>query len=454
MVRSFTKGSPVLLILSFSIPLFLGNFFQQFYSLADTFIVGRMLGKFALAAVGSTNSLNLFFFWFIYGFSFGASLMVSRRMGASDMDGVRRSFAINIVICTVMALTLMTVGVLSVRGLLKFLNTPPEIIDDAYSYIVIIFWGIPLLLLFNMLSNVIRAVGDSRTPLYFLIISCVLNIILDVVFITFFHSGLRGVAFATLISQSVSSLLCVVFIVKKLPVLKLTAKDWRFTGKEIVEHIKTALPVGFQGSIIAIGFMSVSFFLNRLGVPAVAAFTAGSRIDATVTVIIHSLGTAMATFTAQNYGANKPERIRKGIFQISIITYIYCIVTAILFIFFGHHFAGLFLMGASPGTIDMSHTYLIINSSFYILLATLAIFRGALQGMGNNLAPTLAGIMELIMRVFASIVFSRLAGFTGLCFACPLAWFGSLLPLTIALVNGVYKHDKLLPPYISNLSFF
>ena len=432
MVKSLTKGNPALLILFFSIPLFIGNIFQQAYSLADIYIVGRFLGKNALAAVGSTGSINLLFFYFVYSFSFGASLIISRFFGAGNMAGVRKSFAVNIVICACLAIILTGLSVLCVRRLLEFMNTPEEILDDAYSYIVIVLCGMPFLLLFNMLSNVIRAVGDSRSPLYFLVISCVLNIVLDVVFIRNFLLGVRGLAYATLISQLAAGLLCIVYIVKKLPVLHLTREDWKFSPTDIMEHLKLALPIGFQGSIISIGFIVVSFFLNRLGVAAVAAFTAGSRIDSTAAVLLQSVGTAMATYTAQNYGANQPERIRRGILQVSIIACAYSVIIAILFFFFGRSLSAQFLQGASPGTLDMSHSYLIINSSFYILLSMLFIFRSSLQGMGDSLSPTIAGIMELVMRVFAAIVFSRIAGFTGLCFAGPLAWFGSLIPLVIS----------------------
>ncbi|MCL2266989.1 MAG: MATE family efflux transporter [Treponema sp.] len=442
MEKNLTTGSPVKLILAFAIPLYIGNLFQQSYNIADIFIVGRTIGLDALAAVGCTGSINFLVIGFINGFGIGASVITSQRFGAGDVEGVRKSFASTIVISAGLAAVLTTISVLCARPLLVFLSTPAEILDNAYNYIVIIFYGIPTAMLFNLFANVMRAVGDSRTPLYILAFACVLNIALDLVFILVFNTGLGGVAFATVIAQFVSGMLCIPVILKKLPVLKLGAKDWNFKHGEISRHLKLALPVGFQMSIIAIGSITVTFALNQLGTSAVAAFTAAGRIDVLAYLILFSFGGAMTTYSAQNYGAKRPDRIRKGILHISIIACSYSVVIALVFVFTGDFFPALFLGRESPGTLSMASSYLVICSSFYIFLAMLFIIRQSLLGMGDSVTPTIAGVMELAMRIFAAIILGRYFGFTGICYANPLAWAGAIIPLVIAYIIRIKKISK------------
>ena len=439
MERNLTIGSPVKLILSFAIPLYIGNLFQQSYNIADIFIVGRIIGLDALAAVGCTGSINFLILGFINGFGIGASVITSQRYGALDMDGVRRSFAATIIISAGLAVSFTAVSVLCARPLLVFLSTPPEIIDNAFNYIIIIFYGIPTAMLFNLFANVMRAVGDSRTPLYILAFSCVLNIVLDLVFILILKTGLSGVACATLIAQLTSGLFCIPVIFKKLPMLKLRKTDWKFNRGEISKHLKLALPVGFQMSIIAIGSITVTFALNQLGTTAVAAFTAAGRIDVLAYLILFSFGGAMTTYSAQNYGAKKPDRIKKGVFQISVIACAYCIIIFLVFIFTGDFFPALFLGRESAQSLFMASRYLIICSSFYIFLAMLFIIRQSLLGMGDSVTPTIAGVMELAMRIFAAIFLGGMFGFEGICYANPLAWIGALIPLIIAYFIRIKK---------------
>jgi putative MATE family efflux protein len=446
MVKNLTTGNPALLILSFAIPLFIGNVFQQSYNMADAFIVGRTLGLDALAAVGCTGSINFLIIGFLFGFCSGATVLISQRFGAGDMAGVRRSFTAIIVISTGVAIALTVLSVSLVKPLLLLMKTPPEIIDNAYRYIVIVFWGIPAAMLYNILSSVMRAVGDSRTPLVLLSIACVINILLDIFFILILHTDLRGVAFATVIAQMISGLLCIPVIIKKFPVLKIKKDDWRFDHSEISKHLKLSLPVGFQMSIIAIGAITVTFAINMLGTVALASFTAASRIDMTAAMILQSFGVAMTTYSAQNYGACKFDRIRQGIFQISLIACSYCIIMVLLFLFTGSFFPGIFLGKESPLALAMAGKYLIINSSFYMLLAMLFIIRQSLLGLGDSFTPTIAGIMELGMRVFAAIFLGKIAGFTGICFANPLAWAGALIPLVISFIIHIKKYSNLDTP--------
>lgn len=439
MTKNLTVGNPAILILSFAAPLFAGNLFQQCYNMADTIIVGRTIGVEALAAVGCTGSINFLILGFVIGFTQGASIITSQRFGAGDASGVRRSFAVSILLGVGLTLVLMLISMLSALPLLRLLQTPPEILDGAYSYIVVIYGGIGAAILFNLCSNVMRAMGDSRTPLIFLVIACIINIILDFLFILIFHTGVAGAAYATVIAQLLAGLLCIPVLIKKIPLLRITQEDWRgITGAELLTHIKGALPMGFQMSIIAIGIVTVQFALNQLGISAVAAYTASQKIDQFATMPMASFGAAMTTYAAQNYGARKIDRIRKGLIQCSLMSCAFSFLMGLFYFFAGHHLAALFI-GREPETLALAHRYLQINGSFYLFLACLFIFRQTLQGLGNSLVPTIAGIMELLMRTFAAIILSAHFGFIGICFAGPLAYIGACIPLTSAIIFTIKK---------------
>jgi len=442
MVKNLTVGTPVIQILTFAIPLFIGNIFQHSYNIADTFIVGHLIGSNALAAVGSTGSISFLIIGFINGFGIGAAILTAQRFGAGDSEGVRKSFAATIIASTGFAVVLTIISVLCARPLLEFLQTPAEIIDDSFGYIVTIFIGIPTVVLFNLFSNVLRSVGDSRTPLYFLAIACVLNIVLDLVFILVFNTGLWAIALATVISQFVSGMLCLLFIIKKMPLLYLTKSDWVIDKSEISKHLKLALPVGFQMSIIAIGSVTVTYALNQIGTTAIGAYTAANRVDLLAFMILYSFGGAMTTYSAQNFGAGKFDRIRKGIAHISIIACIYCFVIAAIFYFSGHFFPSIFLGNETAEILSMARFYLIVNSFCYIFLAMLFIIRQSLMGMGDKVTPTLASIMELTMRILAALILGEAFGFPGICFANPLAWAGAMIPLTIAFIIKMKKLRK------------
>ncbi|MDR3284293.1 MAG: MATE family efflux transporter [Treponema sp.] len=442
MTKNLTVGNPARLILSFAIPLIIGNMFQQFYSMADSFIVGRTLGMNALAALGCTGSINFLVLGFVMGVTQGASIITSQRFGAEDKRGIRRSFATGMLLGIAVTVILMALSITGIKPLLRLLRTPADIIEDAHSYIVVIFWGMPVMLLFNLCSNVMRAVGDSRTPLVFLVIACVINIILDYVFILAFGLGVRGAAYATVIAQALAGAACIPVIVRKLPILRITRDDWRHIDTyEFFVHAKMAIPVGFQWSIIAIGAVAVTFALNGLGATAVAAYTAGQKIDQFAGMPLNSFGAAMTTYTAQNYGARRIDRIRTGVFQGLLMAAAFSIVMGAVFIFFGRHMVALFL-GDAQEAINMGATYLKVLGFFFVFLAGLYATRQPLQGLGNSLIPTLAGIMELFMRTFAAIILTDLFGFTGLCFASPLAFIGALVVCAAALGVTLKKLNR------------
>ncbi|MDR2754395.1 MAG: MATE family efflux transporter [Planctomycetaceae bacterium] len=446
MIKDLTQGSPIKLIVLFTIPLLIGNLFQQFYNIADTFIVGRTIGMNALAAVGCTGCLMFLVIGYIFGFTSGTAIITAQRFGAGDMAGVRRSFVVNLILGAFMAIILTIIGVIFARPLLSLMRTPPEIFEDAYQFIVIIFYGLATSMLFNVLSNSLRAVGNSQTPLWFLIISSVLNIILVYCFICGLKMGVQGAALATVLAQLVSGLLCLPYILKKGSVFQLTKSDWQFDYGELWEHLRIGLPMGFQLSIIAIGVVVLQFALNKLGAVPVAAFTAAQRIDMVAVLPLMSFGITMATFTAQNYGAQKIGRIRNGVFQCVVISVSYSILIGLILIFYGDYFSEFFIT-ANPNAVMLSHKYLIVNGSMYFILSLLFIFRYSLQGLGKNVVPTLAGIMELVMRIFAALILTHYWGYLGACIANPLAWFGACVPLVVAFIISIRQltHDAAVP---------
>ncbi|MDR0663757.1 MAG: MATE family efflux transporter [Spirochaetaceae bacterium] len=432
MTKNLTVGPPGALIIAFAIPLVIGNLFQQLYNMADSFIVARTIGMEALAAIGCTGSIAFLILGFIMGVTSGAAIITSQRYGAEDEDGVKKSFAASVVISGAVTVLLMALSIGTLRPLLSLLNTPAEVYEDAYRYFVVILWGMPALTLFNLLSNMMRAAGDSKTPLYFLVLACVINIILDYIFILVFKSGVIGAAIATVIAQFFSGVACIPVIKKRFPLFALTGDDFRVDRAEVLRHIKIALPVGFQWSIIAIGAVAVTFALNGLGYAAVAAFTTGQKIDQLATMPLSSYGQAMTTFAAQNFGAKKYDRIKKGVAQGLVIALGFSAVMGAVFFIFGSDIAAVFLKGEQEA-IRLAHRYLKIIGVFFPLLALLFCIRQTIQGLGDSLVPTIAGVMELLSRGFAALILTSFFGYTGLCFASPLAFVGALIPLVIAL---------------------
>ena len=420
MTKTLTEGNPAKLIFFFSLPLIIGNIFQQFYSMADTLIVGRTIGVNALAAVGCTGSITFLILGFVQGLTSGLSIITSQKFGAKNEDDVRKSFAASILISSAVAIITTILSVLLARPLLELLQTPSEIIDDAWAYLVIIFLGIPATVLFNLLSNAVRALGDSKTPLYFLIFACCINIILDLVFILYFHLGVVGAGIATILSQLLSGILCIFFIIKKVPILWLKKTDFQMHYEVITSHLSIALPMAFQMSIIAIGSLMLQFALNGLGAASVAAYTASQKIESIATMPLGSFGTAMATYAAQNYGAGKFSRIRKGVFQCILMSGSFSILSGAINVIAGSQLTSIFVGSQETEVLSLSHTYLVISGCFYFALALLFIYRFTLQGLGKSFIPTVAGIMELIMRAVGALVLTGAFGFAGACASNPL----------------------------------
>lgn len=442
-MRDLTKGSPAKLILMFSVPLLIGNVFQQFYNMVDMIIVGQTLGKNALAAVGATGSLTFLIIGFAQGLTAGLAIITAQRYGAKDYRGLKKSFAASVVISLIVTIVLTVLSLVFIHPMLQLMQTPPEIIDQAQTFISIILLGIFASMSFNLLSNVIRALGDSRTPLFFLIIAVIINVVLDLIFIILFGMGVEGAAIATVIAQVSSSVLCLVYIKKKIPLLQLRKKDFSFDKEEIRVHLNAALPMAFQSSIIAIGAIVLQAALNSLGTDVVAAQAAASRIDQFANQPMMSFGIAMATFSAQNYGAKEYGRILKGVKQTLMMSIGFSLVAGATVIFFGHSLMKLFVSSSETRVFELAQTYFNINGSLYWILAILFILRYTLQGLGQSKIPTIAGMMELLMRSFAAIILTGMLGYAGAAAASPLAWAGSVAVLLYSYLRSMKQLKQL-----------
>lgn len=432
MAKDMTSGKPIKLIWNFTIPLLIGNLFQQLYNMADTFIVGRTIGVHALASVGSTGSIIFLILGFANGLTAGLAIPLAQRYGAKDYLGVKRSFYVSILISAVVAILLTILSMVFCRQILEVMQTPAEIIDGAYDYLMVIFAGIFSSMAFNLLSNIFRSIGDAKTPLYFLVIACIMNIILDVVFIAGFGMGVEGAGYATVLSQIFSALACIIYIWKKIPILRLNSKDFVAESSDVREHVRISFPMAFQSSIIAIGAIIIQITLNQLGATAVAAYTAAQKIDQVAILPMMSFGVTMATFVAQNYGAKKYDRIWRGVRDCIKLSLTFAISVGIILNLFSPIFIRAFVGVGHEEVVELGAIYFITNGTMYSLLSLLFIYRYTLQGVGKTFTPTVAGIMELCMRAFAAVVLSNLYGYTGATMANPLAWLGSLIPLMIA----------------------
>ncbi|GEK28409.1 MATE family efflux transporter [Furfurilactobacillus siliginis] len=442
-MRDLTEGNPLKLIFLFTIPLLIGNLFQQLYNISDTVVVGQTLGVNALAAVGSTGSISFLIIGFAQGLTTGLSIITAQRFGARDLKGVRESFAASIWISLFVTIALTILSLAFVHPILRLMQTPAAIYDDAQTFISIIFAGIFASVAFNLLSNMIRGLGDSRTPLYFLIVGTVVNVILELIFILVFHMGVAGAGYATVISQLVATVLCLTYIWRHVPLLRINRQDLRAGLGQLWTHFSTGLPMGFQMSIIAIGAIVMQAALNSLGTASVASSTAASKIDQIATMPMASFGVTMATFAAQNMGAGRYERIIKGVRQTLILSSSFAIVIGALEIVFGRFLVGLFISGHDPEVLHLSQTYFNVIASTYVLLAVLFIIRNTLQGVGQQAMPTFAGIAELVMRSFAAFFLVGPLGYAGAVSAEPLAWLGSCLVLIPSYLRAIRQLHNL-----------
>ena len=420
--KDMTSGSTMKLILGFAVPLLMGMLFQQVYSLVDTIIVGRFLGVSALAAVGATGSINFLIVGFCQGICNGFALPVAQRFGAKDYDGLRKYVGNSAVLTIIFGGAITLITVIACRPILELMQTPADIIDLSYHYIVVIFAGIPAIMLYNILSAYLRSLGDSITPVIFLVLSAGLNIGLDLLFIVTFHWGVFGAAFATVLSQAVSGILCLILIIKKFDLLHLKREDWKLDWGYSRYLLIMGLPMGLQYSITAIGSVILQASVNTLGSTAVASMTAGSRISMFVVCPFDALGSTMATFGGQNVGAGRLDRLGRGLRSAVILGAIYSALILVILIFFGRDLILLFVSAKEAAVIAQAKQFLVTNAAFYLMLALVNIVRFLIQGMGFSGFAVFAGVFEMVARTLVGLVFVPIFGFIAACFASPLAW--------------------------------
>lgn len=448
MSTSLTTGSPWRVIVLFSVPLLIGNVVQQLYHVVDAIVVGRELGVDALAAVGATGSLLFLLIGFAWGLTSGFAIPTAQAFGAGDAVAVRRSVATGTLL-TAATSAVLTIGApLVSRPLLQLLQTPPQLLEDATVFAQVSFLGAAATMFFNYLAATIRAIGDARTPLVFLTIACLLNAALVVLMVGPLGWGVAGAALATIASQAVSVLLCLTYVRRRIPMLHLTRADWRVSRADVVLHLRLGLPMGFQASIIAIGTLAVQVRLNELGAEAVAAYTAAARVDGLAVALLQSLGLAVSMFVAQNYGGGRPDRIRVGVRQAAWLAIAGSLALGGLLIGFGAPIVRLFVGDDAPQVVDLAALNLVINGATYTFLGILFVLRGALQGLGHTVIPTVTGMIELGMRVGAAVVLGAVLGFAGVALSNPLAWFGAMAVLIPAYVRA---HRRLAHDPVSSV---
>lgn len=429
MTKTLTAGTPWRVILVFSIPLLIGNVVQQLYHVVDAMVVGQVLGVNALAAVGATGSILFLLLGFSWGMTSGFAIPTAQAFGAQDQAGLQRSVVAGTFLTGAVSIIMTVVAPFIAEPLILLMRTPQELVADATMFAVVSFLGASATMFFNYLAAIIRAIGDSRTPLIFLLIACVLNIGLVLAFVGLLGLGVGGAALATVLSQLFSVLLCFFYVRRSLPTLHVAPGQWKVNVGDLKEHLRIGLPMGFQASIIAIGALAVQIRLNTLGSDAVAAYTAASRVDGLAVAFLASLGLAVATFAAQNYGAGKIERINVGVRHGIWMAVGTGLALGLLLATFGGPIVRSFVGAGEPGVVDMAHWFLVVNGATYWILGILFVTRNALQGLGRTLSPTISGVLELVMRVAAAITLGSLWGFDGIVWSNPLAWLGAVVLL-------------------------
>ena len=443
MVKDMTNGSPSKHILGFAVPMLFGMLFQQFYNLVDTIIVGKTLGVEALAGVGATGSINFMIIGFCMGVCNGFVIPVAQCFGAKKPADLRK-YVFNGYICSIVfAIVLTLASVIFCRRILIVMNTPADIIDHAYNYIVVIFIGIPTVFLYNMVSGVIRSLGDSKTPVVFLVLSSIINVVLDFFLILVCKMGVAGAGWATVTSQLISGLTCLIYMYKKYDILKGDKSERVLDRRFITNLCMNGVPMGLQYSITAIGSTILQAAVNTLGSTYVAAMTAGSKMFNFTCCPFDALGSTMATYAGQNVGAKKLDRIRDGLKAASMIGIAYSLIAFVILFFGGKYIALLFMDADQTEIIGRVAMFLIGNSMFYIPLTFVNVVRFTIQGMGFSTFAILAGVCEMAARSLVGFCLVPVFGFLPACFASPLAWIFADAFLLPAFFHCMKKLRKL-----------
>ena len=438
MTNDMTKGNPLKIFIFFSIPLLIGNVFQQLYSMVDTIIVGRFVGVEALAAVGSTVSMFFLVNGMILGLTSGFGVLVAQKFGAKDEVAIKKAVASNIILTLVLTVFITIIALLVKNPLLRMMNTPDNIFNDASTYITIIFAGIITQALYNMAAGILRALGDSKTPLYFLMVSSIVNVILDLVFIINFKMGVSGAAYATNIAQGFSAVLCLIYSYKKFQVLRLKKEDFKVELSYYTKHLKVGVPMGLQFSVTAVGIIIVQSAINVFGSTVIASYTASSKVLQLVMQPATSFGVTIANYSGQNLGAGRFDRIKSGMKIMNKVSIITSLLAGLVLIFLGKYFVRLFI--ENPTAEIFTYSQLVFNYSavFFIPLGFIFVYRNVLQGMGESFMPMMAGVLELIARSIVAFTLPKYIGFTGICLSDPVAWVAA----SVFLMITYYKKKK------------
>lgn len=424
MVRDMTEGSPTKLIVGFLIPLLLGMLFQQFYNMVDTIVVGKFLGVKALAGVGSTGSLNFLVLGFCMGVCNGFVIPVAQKFGERDYQGMKRFVTNAIMLAMAFAAVMTTLVCVLCNTFLRWMNTPADIFTYAHDYIFVIFLGIPVVFLYNVFFGIIRSLGDSRTPVLYMIFSSLLNIALDVLFILGFDMGVAGAAWATVISQIASTLLAINYVFRS-DALYLQKGDWKISGRCIRQLIGMGIPTGLQYSITALGAIVLQTAVNGLGSTAVASIATGSKVNQLLVCPFDAMGSTMATYGGQNVGARKLDRVSKGLKSCSIMGIVYGLFAFVVILFFSRPLTLMFVESTETQVLANARTHLLINSSMYVFLAFVNIVRFLIQGLGFSKLAVFAGVFEMVARAGVAFTLVPMLGFVGACFANPTAWIAA-----------------------------
>lgn len=457
MTTDLTKGSPFKQIFLFSIPFLIGNLFQQFYNIADMVIVGRTLGPEAYAAVGATGSLVWFASGAIQALTTGFSVVTARYFGAQDEEGVKRSFAAAIKLSAILSILLAVVCTLGARPILEFMRTPADIFERSYRYIAWLFAGLVATALFNLLSNMVRALGDSRTPLYFLVIACIINIILDFFLIVVCHMDTDGAGLATVLAQLLSGIFCIVYIVKKQPRLHINRRHFRRDRALDFLLLKVGVPMAFLNMVLSVGSIVMQFVTNGMGTLYVSSQTTGAKIETFVTQPVLSFGSSLAVFAAQNYGAKQYDRVIDGTKKTNLMGFIWAGIATLIMVPFGKFFVTLLAGDVSATVINNAYMYIVINTVMTVVLVPLVIYKSVLQSVGRTFWCMVSGFTEILGRAGLSVVVILLmnglflaapideqTGFTIMCFCTPLAWVFGYLTVLVDYLSMKKSFKKLM----------
>lgn len=437
-----TVGSPLGLMVSFAMPLLLGNLFQQFYNMADAAIVGRYLGSNALAGVGVSSSVQFLVIGFCLGVCSGFGICVAQRFGARDLSDMRRYVYHALILTAVISLVVTTATALLTPQILHLLNTPEDIYKEAYDYLFVVFLGIPFIMLYNVLSAILRAVGDSRTPFIFLVFSTILNIGLDIFCIVVLKMGVLGASVATVTAQAVSGILCALVIVKNFEILRVRQEDRRLDREHFVRLIMMAVPMGLQFSITAIGSMVMQAANNSLGSVYVSGFTAGMKIKQLAMCPFDALANAVATFAGQNYGAGRIDRVKKGFSEGVAMGVGYGVIIGVVLFFFGRDMSMLFVDAREAAVLDAAGLYLARLGMFYWALGILNVSRMTTQGLGFAGRTIFSGVMEMIARITMALVFVPKYGYDAITWSDQVAWCAGILyilPMSIICIKKIER---------------